>query len=838
MTKRIRNAVAAGLNAIRGPVGEQLLMLAGLRGGRDITRGDVDGMNLQPEDKVLTLQGMGNYEIYERLLTDDRVHATLEQRRAAVVSCPWEVVPGGPRQQDRIAADFVKEQLTRLPWDEITDKMLFAKFYGFSVAEIMWGQDGSQIIPTDILVRNRRRFVFEAGDAHPDYKSQKGFIPKLLTNENPEGEVLPREKFWIFNTGADHDDDPYGKGLAHQLYWPVWFKKNHHRFWLTYSENFAAPTPVGKYAKHVTEADKQRLLEAVKAVHSDTALVIPEDMQIELIEASRSGTPDYKSFCDQMNNAITMIVLSETMTMEQGSSYAQANVHFDMLRKIVAADASMVNNSFNQQVILWLMGWNYPNAAAPKVIRIMDDSARLKLLAERDEIISRMGYLPKREYLEKTYDIELADSAREPPPDDPRPPATRPPTLDFTEGDAAPLEALEEVMDSIDENEWKHLAAPLILPILNRAQLDPDSIRNDLASLYPEMDTTEMENKLARLLFIAGLWGRLSEKKKIDDALTPPPAPGRAPDGRDPAPAPGGRDPIPAPGGRDPAPDAPPPGRQPGAVPPGREPVPPGSGGVRPPGPLNIGYAVRLPPSRAIDYFRQKGFAITFNWWEMWEEAHSKAFTVAKATRLDILETIRKALDKALAEGQTEAQFIKELQPLLEKAGWWGKQTVVSPDGIEQIVQLGSPRRLQTIFRVNMSTAYNAARYRQQMENVDSRPYWKYVAVMDERTRHSHAALNNKVFRYNDPIWDTLYPPNGWNCRCVVVALSATDLKEQKLQVSDSADGLREISQEVGVDKTTGEVIHRPGTRYDFIDDAGNPQSMTPDPGWSYNPGK
>ena len=203
-----------------------------------------------------------------------------------------------------------------------------------------------------------------------------------------------------------------------------------------------------------------------------------------------------------------------------------------------------------------------------------------------------------------------------------------------------------------------------------------------------------------------------------------------------------------------------------------------------------------------------------------------------------MLETIRNALDKALAEGQTEAQFIKELQPLLEKAGWWGKQTVVSPDGIEQVVQLGSPRRLQTIYRVNMSTSYAAGRYRQQMENVDSRPYWKYVAVIDERTRHSHAALHNKVFRYDDPIWDTLYPPNGWNCRCIVVALTAEDLKEQKLQVSDSADGLHEISQEVGVDKATGEVIHRPGTRYDFIDAAGNPQSMTPDPGWSYNPGK
>ena len=220
------------------------------------------------------------------------------------------------------------------------------------------------------------------------------------------------------------------------------------------------------------------------------------------------------------------------------------------------------------------------------------------------------------------------------------------------------------------------------------------------------------------------------------------------------------------------------------------------------------------------------------------DAAHAKAFAVAKATSLDMLETIRNALDKARAEGRTEAQFIKELQPLLERAGWWGKRPVLSADGVEQLVQLGSPSRLSTIFRVNMGTSYAATRYRQQLENVDSRPYWKYIAILDDRTRHSHAAMHNKVFRYDDPIWDTHYPPNGINCRCMVVALTEEDLKEQKIQVSDSTGKLQEVSQEIGVDKATGEVINRPGTRYDFTDPAGNPRSMTPDPGWNYNPGK
>ncbi|EDS5133801.1 phage head morphogenesis protein, partial [Salmonella enterica subsp. enterica serovar Minnesota] len=43
-----------------------------------------------------------------------------------------------------------------------------------------------------------------------------------------------------------------------------------------------------------------------------------------------------------------------------------------------------------------------------------------------------------------------------------------------------------------------------------------------------------------------------------------------------------------------------------------------------------------LPPERAIAYLKNKGYRITWDWEEMWQEAHAQAFTVAKLTRLDI----------------------------------------------------------------------------------------------------------------------------------------------------------------------------------------------------------
>ena len=176
--------------------------------------------------------------------------------------------------------------------------------------------------------------------------------------------------------------------------------------------------------------------------------------------------------------------------------------------------------------------------------------------------------------------------------------------------------------------------------------------------------------------------------------------------------------------------------------------------------------------------------------------------------------------------------------------GWWGRKVVAGPDGDEE-VQLGSPRRLKTIYDTNMRTANNAARFRRQHANAESRPYWMYDAVNDSRTRPSHAAMDGRVYAHDDPIWATHYPPNGWNCRCRVRALTASQVRARGLAVYDTrkgagADGLLTPERDppaVGVDRRTGEEIRRPGTSLVF-ERGGRAVTVTPDPGWSYNPGR
>lgn len=220
----------------------------------------------------------------------------------------------------------------------------------------------------------------------------------------------------------------------------------------------------------------------------------------------------------------------------------------------------------------------------------------------------------------------------------------------------------------------------------------------------------------------------------------------------------------------------------------------------------DLNFVLNLPPEKVISYFRQKGYAVTFNWKEVWQEAHHKAFTVAKAMDIDLLKDIRHDVQAAIDEGLTFQDFRKNLEPRLRKRGWWGKQYMFDNDGNLLDVQLGSVERLKTIYRTNMTVAYSVGRYKEQIENADHRPYWQYLAVMDENTRYEHAALDGKVFRYDDPFWKKYYPPNDWGCRCHVRALTEDELKEEGLKV----DTLPE----------------------DF-----NPAQFAPEE-WSYNPGE
>lgn len=471
--------------------------IATTRDGRDITRGYVDSLPLlPPQDRLLQLKGGGDLIIYQEVLRDDQVKTCFQQRVSAVTSRPWEVRPGGDKRIDKQAAEFIEQQINALHFDSITEKMLYGVFYGYAVAEPIWGVESSRIVMKDLKVRDRRRFGFG-----PDMRL------KLKTMSKPLGEDLPDKKFWTFATGADHDDEPYGLGLAHWLYWPVFFKRNGIKFWLVFLEKFGTPTAVGKYPAGTTEGDQQRLLDALQAIQTDSAIVVPDGMVTELLEATRGGTADYTSLYDRMDAAIARVTLGQTASTQGtpgrlGNEDLQADVRAD----IVKADADLVCQSFNASIVKWLVEWNFPGAALPTVWRILDEDEDLGTRADRDTKIGELGFKPSLKYIQETYGGEWTEKSETAP--------IVPAATDFAEGDHAfpDQQAIDDLIAGLPSAALQAQMEEVLKPVIDLIETGEsyEDVLGRLAEAYPDMDSNRLEEWLTRGWYAAAAWGVIS----------------------------------------------------------------------------------------------------------------------------------------------------------------------------------------------------------------------------------------------------------------------------------------------------------------------------------------
>jgi SPP1 gp7 family putative phage head morphogenesis protein len=195
-----------------------------------------------------------------------------------------------------------------------------------------------------------------------------------------------------------------------------------------------------------------------------------------------------------------------------------------------------------------------------------------------------------------------------------------------------------------------------------------------------------------------------------------------------------------------------------------------------------------LPFDEALAFFRAKGFNLLtgYSYKDVWQEQHATAFTVAKAMQVQLLKDIHGSLEKALAEGMSFQDWKKAILPQLKAHNWTGWQLATDPKtGETRKVELGTPRRLRTIFDVNMRTAYAAGHWAKFEANREHRPFLRYVAIMDGRTRDEHRRWHGTVLPMGHPAWASHTPPCGWRCRCSLQQLGQDDLDRYGHAVAD-----------------------------------------------------
>lgn len=463
---------------------------------RVVSSGALDLANFAGEivsnpDTVLVSLG-GELKNYAKLLRDDQVHSLLEQRQDALIAAEWEVVPGGEDSRDREAADFLRGQLMALNWDAITRRMHKGVLYGYSVAECIWGMDGNKITLDAVKVRKPWRFGF-------------GKDGELKLRVNAQTFLMPERKFWIAVWGADDDDSPYGQGLGHALWWPVYLKRNGAKFWAAYLDKFGSPSVKSKYPAGATEKEKATALEAAKAFRNESAVAVPEGFDVELIEAAKNSGGSYEEFLKYWDGAIAKIILSQTGTTQQGQYSGTAEVLNDVKSELVKADADLLCESFNDTVATWLTEWNFPGAKTPQVWRKVPNTRREEAQRAADKGAYEIGLELTDDAINRRYGEDWKRRAAAPVSVPSDSPAFAEPGRDEPDEIA---EQLESVTNAAGTGMINMIRAELDAAI--RAGEDFAAFSDRISRLYPVMDTAELAEALEGAVLAANLSGRAS----------------------------------------------------------------------------------------------------------------------------------------------------------------------------------------------------------------------------------------------------------------------------------------------------------------------------------------
>jgi len=162
------------------------------------------------------------------------------------------------------------------------------------------------------------------------------------------------------------------------------------------------------------------------------------------------------------------------------------------------------------------------------------------------------------------------------------------------------------------------------------------------------------------------------------------------------------------------------------------------------------------------------------------------AFRVWQVNEAKLIQAARAKIRRVLDGKMTFRELRNDLAKLLDLKDF-------SP---------GTLQRIRILYQQNALQAYSLAR-RAVMEEpqvAEAFPFWRYMTVGDGTpgkfgVRKSHADQHGKVYKYDDPIWQTVYPPWGWGCRCFVIPMTAAMVKRLGLKV-ESSTGLLGVEPE------------------------------------------
>ncbi len=315
-----------------------------------------------PDDLVASR----GYEVYDRMQGDSQVRACLSIKKLSILSRGWRVVPASSHKEDQWIAKFVEFCLAdmRGAMIDVLYNTLDAVAKGYSISEINYkvierGAFEGMIGLDSIKSKDPTSVTFETDE----------FLNMTGLYQSPGREKkLPAEKFLLY-TYMPRYESPYGSSDLRSAYRHWWSKDVILKFYNIYLEKYGAPTVLGSYTRGTPKSQQDDLLKVLDRIQQETAIVLPQDIKIELMEAQRGGELGYLQAIEYHDRQIAKSILGQTLTTDEGmrfGSFALAKVHMDVLRMTLEKIKRDLEESvMGEQLIRRLVDYNFKTESYP-----------------------------------------------------------------------------------------------------------------------------------------------------------------------------------------------------------------------------------------------------------------------------------------------------------------------------------------------------------------------------------------------------------------------------------------------------------------------------------------
>lgn len=282
------------------------------------------------------------YNIYTDESVDLHLQGCIAQRKGFVLNKSFKLCDKSEKENRDITEIF------EAPW--------FKTFMDLALDSIYWGHSLIELGPVT-EVEGRMTYSYVSLVPRHHVIPEKGVIVVHENDVWQSGFDYRNSELsqYCIEAGGTHD-----LGLMLGCAPQTISKKNMMAFWDTFGEIFGMPLRVATTTSR-DQRDLDRIENMLQNMGAAAYGLFPEGTTIDMKESNRTDSFNvYDKRIERCNSEISKGILTVTMTMEDGASLSQSQVHKSMLDNLVNKDADFIRDLVNWKLIPLMISNGFP----------------------------------------------------------------------------------------------------------------------------------------------------------------------------------------------------------------------------------------------------------------------------------------------------------------------------------------------------------------------------------------------------------------------------------------------------------------------------------------------